>query len=421
MDRMRTLTTAPLTVAISLVLICALTATAQSSSDQEQCYLCHLELVTDDSAPAAHFVEDIHFRKNLGCVACHGGDPESDDEETAMSEEAGFTGVPDRQDIPQVCGRCHSSLKYMRAFNPSMRTDQVDEYYTSIHGRKLLDGDASVATCADCHTVHKIRPVTEPMSSTYPTNVPRTCGRCHSDSNRMAPYGIPTDQYESYSSSVHGVALLEKHDLYAPTCNDCHGNHGASPPGIEMLANVCGMCHASESEIFQKGRKGESFQNLEYPGCIACHTHHDIRPPTEQMISFEAGGLCAKCHDADEIVPVQEGRQIRAMLDSLVIIRERGAERIEQAERLGMEVSEAHFLQRDVTQRLFDSRAHMHSFSAEALQPHADAGIAEANRVLEMGDKAIKAYKYRRSGFAVSTLLLTILAIALYLKIRSID
>ena len=118
----------------------------------------------------------------------------------------------------------------------------------------------------------------------------------------MARYGIPTGQVESYSASVHGVALLEKDDLAAPTCNDCHGNHGAAPPGVESVANVCGMCHASESELFQNGRKGQIFAELEIPGCVACHTHHDIRKPTEAMISFAEGGICAECHDAGEQV-----------------------------------------------------------------------------------------------------------------------
>src|SRR5688572_12273090 len=44
-------------------------------------------------------------------------------------------------------------------------------------------------------------------------------------------YGIPTDQAEKFKGSVHGEALLKNRDMAAPTCNDCHGNHGAAPPG----------------------------------------------------------------------------------------------------------------------------------------------------------------------------------------------
>ena len=150
-----------------------------------------------DHDPAAQFEDDIHARKQIGCAGCHGGDPTSDDIDVAMSEEAGFTGTPARQDIPMLCGECHSSLEYMRRYDPSTRTDQEEEYYTSIHGLRLLEGDPYVATCADCHAAHRIRPVYEPKSSVHPTNIPQTCGKCHGDAGLMGRYGIPTGQVES--------------------------------------------------------------------------------------------------------------------------------------------------------------------------------------------------------------------------------
>jgi hypothetical protein len=39
---------------------------------------------------------------------------------------------------------------------------------------------------------------------------------------------IPHNQYEKFARSVHGIALLKKHDSGAPACNICHGNHGAA-------------------------------------------------------------------------------------------------------------------------------------------------------------------------------------------------
>ena len=275
-------------------------AAAESPGSEDQCYICHLEDGEDENAPASLFADDIHFRLNLGCVACHGGNSRSDDPDEAMSEDAGFRGAPDREEIPNLCGSCHADLQYMRSFNPSARTDQVDEYFTSAHGRKLREGDQTVATCADCHDIHRIRPVDEPKSSIHPTNIPATCGACHGDAGRMRQYGIPTNQVEQYTASVHGVALFEKGDLAAPTCNDCHGNHGAIPPGVESVVHVCGSCHATEQELFQNGPKGEIFEELEMPGCVSCHTHHEIQKPTEEMISFEEGGLCIECHEPDD-------------------------------------------------------------------------------------------------------------------------
>ena len=53
-----------------------------------------------------------------------------------------------------------------------------------------------------------------------------------------------------YQKSVHYAALTKGNDLSAPTCNDCHGNHGAAPPGVGAIANVCGTCHAVFAQKF---------------------------------------------------------------------------------------------------------------------------------------------------------------------------
>ena len=57
-------------------------------------------------------------------------------------------------------------------------------------------------------------------------------------------------QFADYQKSVHYAALTKGNDLSAPTCNDCHGNHGAAPPGVGSVANVCGTCHAVFAQKF---------------------------------------------------------------------------------------------------------------------------------------------------------------------------
>ena len=52
-----------------------------------------------------------------------------------------FRAVKSPADIPDFCGRCHSNIEYMRHFNPSPRTDQLAEYWTSGHGKQLKKGD----------------------------------------------------------------------------------------------------------------------------------------------------------------------------------------------------------------------------------------------------------------------------------------
>ena len=101
---------------------------------------------------------------------------------------------------------------------------------SGIHGRGVQNMGLIVApSCNDCHGVHNIFPPKDPRSQVYPLNLPETCGKCHSDPKVMAGVKlengspIPTDQYEKFARSVHGVALLQKQDIGAPACNSCHG------------------------------------------------------------------------------------------------------------------------------------------------------------------------------------------------------
>ncbi len=75
----------------------------------------------------------------------------------AMSKAAGFRGKIQRNQIPELCGHCHSDGAFMRKYNPSLRTDQLAQYKTSVHGKRLLQGDTKVAVCIDCHGVHDLR------------------------------------------------------------------------------------------------------------------------------------------------------------------------------------------------------------------------------------------------------------------------
>src|SRR6516165_7071694 len=172
------------------------------------------------------------------CVDCHGGDRTKADMD-AMSKAAGFRGKIGRKDVPELCGRCHSDGAFMRKYNPSLRTDQLAQYKASVHGKRLALGDTKVAVCTDCHGLHDLRAPTDTRSKVHPLNVAQTCSRCHSDSEYMKGYGIPTDQFAKYTSSVHHEAMTVRGDLSAPTCTTCHGNHGAAPPGVTSVQNVC--------------------------------------------------------------------------------------------------------------------------------------------------------------------------------------
>ena len=139
---------------------------------KNSCLDCHFALDPPLRVTPEQFSQDIHAQKGLNCASCHGGDPTNEDPEVAMGRAAGFRGKIQRAQIPVLCAKCHSDAAYMRRYNPSLRTDQLSQYQTSVHGKRLRVGDGKVAVCTDCHGVHDLRPATDARSKVHSLNVP---------------------------------------------------------------------------------------------------------------------------------------------------------------------------------------------------------------------------------------------------------
>jgi hypothetical protein len=212
------------------------------ASGEIECVKCHGVLGPKLGAPVKTLKEDIHAQKGLTCVDCHGGDPTTMDLTVAKSKQKGFVGAPKKAEVPELCNKCHGDLAYMRKFNPAMPVGQFKAYQTSVHGKRLAQGDQKVATCISCHGAHGILPASHAASPVYPPNVGKTCAKCHASKEYMKEYKIPTDQLQEYLQSVHAELLIVKRDLSSPTCNDCHGSHGAFPPAVEGIHDMCGQC-----------------------------------------------------------------------------------------------------------------------------------------------------------------------------------
>jgi predicted CXXCH cytochrome family protein len=386
------------------------------------CSACHAETGDDRLAnPVKAYAGDIHRAKGFGCVACHGGDAGTDDMEAAMSPAKGYIGVPGRQQMAQVCGRCHSDARFMKQYNPSLRVDQVAEYATSVHGRRLREqNDPKVAVCTSCHPAHNIKPPSDPASSVHPLRVADTCGRCHADSKLMAGYGIPTDQVAKYRTSVHWQAMSVRGDLSAPTCNDCHGNHGAAPPGISWVGNVCGQCHTVMAELFGKSVHAKAFAQMGVPGCAACHDNHAIKPAGDEMVGATGPAVCAACHGPGD-AGGKAAAAIRTLLDTLRTEQGRADEILARAERAGMEVSQARFDLNGARDALVKARAAVHAAREDAVKKETDAGLAIAAKAHARGVRALEELQFRRKGLGVSLVIVVALIAGLVLKIRELD
>lgn len=407
-----------------LVVLASATPVPAQAQQKNSCIECHAKL--DDprlSAPAKLFDNDVHKARGLMCNDCHGGDPNANTNEAAHDLRKGYLGKPKTLDIPAYCGKCHSDANLMKRFNPSLRVDQEREYYTSVHGRLLKEkGETRVATCISCHSVHGIRSPSDPLSSVYPTNVADTCAKCHASADYMRPFGIPSDQFDKYKISVHAKTLYDKQDLSAPTCNDCHGNHGATPPGIASVANVCGQCHARQAELFQTSPHKKAFDEKQLGECITCHGNHAIPKPGDQMIGTQTGALCLNsgCHKPGDKGFIAAGA-MRSRIDELIASIDKSNAILNLAERKGMEVSKPKFELKGATDALTHARVLIHSSSSAEIDKVAGPGLDVANKGYQAGVEALAELSFRRKGLAVSLVFILFLAGLVYLKIRQIE
>ena len=340
-----------------LVLLLLAASALPAASQESSCIACHgnADLFGEEHARIiADTASGAHAAAELSCHDCHGGNPDptlAEDMTAAMDpeyEQNPYRGAPSRAEVPSFCGRCHSDPTYMRRFVPDPRVDQQEEYWTSQHGMLLRQDDPKVATCISCHGVHGILGPGNTSSPVHPTQVAETCRGCHGDPEYMAGYRLadgdplPVDQYARWRQSVHARGLLEGGDLSAPTCNDCHGNHGAVPPGVESIGFVCGQCHGREAGLFRASAKRTGYADhaefladageeacatchaadqpqaglpvdVHFTECTTCHGNHGIVSPTTTMLSPLPETPCVYCHQelADDLPDAGAGQDIR--------------------------------------------------------------------------------------------------------------
>lgn len=411
--------------------------------DDYSCVLCHRKggdlwtegtPVVDEKALAG----GIHWQKGLRCTDCHGGSPTLAAFKNHRDDPT-FRSVRSPEEIPAFCGHCHSDIDYMRRFNPSARTDQEEEYWTSGHGQRLkasVEGedphvDTGVATCVDCHGWHGILAVNDSNSLVYPKNVATTCSRCHSDENIMRGrvyHGrqLGHNQFDLWKESVHGRALLERGDLSAATCNDCHGNHGALPPGVNSVANACGTCHGKIANLFAQTQMKHKFEESGLPGCVTCHGSHDISQPSDELLGIQDKTVCNRCHNPQNpqfgatVAGADVARKMRSGLDQLKREIKQAEADIQEAERLGMQVRGPLFDLRQAIDALTNARTLVHSFSPGPIGKALDEGLRVTASVQAAAEGALREYTYRRIWLACSLVPILIVVALLLYCIRSL-
>jgi hypothetical protein len=409
------------------------------------CADCHKSVDAKQASITEAWGASAHGKAGVGCADCHGGDPRSDQITVAMAFGASYLGVPSRTQTVGICGGCHASVQRMAQYN--LPTDQFAKYWTSVHGQRLLTaGDSRVAICIDCHGSHDIKKASDPAAPVYPFNVPKLCSGCHSDATKMKPYDIPTDQFAAYAESIHGKALLETQDLRAPSCASCHGSHGAKPPADSEVVDVCGKCHTATQALYEESR--HALVQAVSPKCWTCHGTHDVSitsealflhltPPSyvcstcheagTQQLHLEAKRFedpqdrrCDTCHHPDSLIY----KQVESIHDKLEGAKRGYAaaeERIAEAARLGMIVTDADVTLQEALTSLIQARAAVHTTKLTTVTGFTDVAEAKASAAERLAMGKLDENLFRRAAMVVIIVLIGINVLALYLIKRRLD
>ena len=200
-------------------------------------------------------------------------------------------------------------------------------------------------------------------------------------------------------------------------CTTCHGNHGAAPPGVDKVQNVCSNCHAFQAQMYEKSSHKKAFEAASLPGCVVCHSNHGISHPSDAMLGTGPEAVCMRCH-----TPGDACDQARAGLQSRLSRLDTAIKSAEQvlgvAESSGMEVSEARLGQDQARDSLTKARVTIHSFRTELVDQDIQAGLKIAAKNLQAGNAAMAERNHRRVGLGLSlvAIALMLLGIRLYMK-----
>ena len=258
-----------------------------------RCSICHarpeLKKVQPDGSVRPLFIDERILANSVHakwqCTDCH----------------TDATSIPHPDNLATVnCQRCHFPG------NPVGAPEDVNYkgYVESVHGRLRLAGSRKAPLCQDCHGDHDAFKHTDEASHVSKARVPETCGRCH------------IEAYTQYRRSAHGVSLLMKRNQEAPSCTDCHGEHGILPPkeqGSEVSATnipeTCSSCHGSmvfnakydipidPVKTFKHTFHGiaNELGSQRVANCDSCHTAHDVLPPESPASSVHPANIPTTC------------------------------------------------------------------------------------------------------------------------------
>src|ERR1035438_6218457 len=149
------------------------------------------------------------------CLSCHGDTTMQD----ANGKSVGVDANKFHGSIHGVlkCNDCHKDIHdYPHPDHPAAvqcetcHADEASAIAGSIHAKASTSVPGATGwkahACTGCHgNAHEIVTKTDPNSTVYPLNIPKTCGGCHGDPAMAKKFHLP-NVYALYIESKHGRA-----------------------------------------------------------------------------------------------------------------------------------------------------------------------------------------------------------------------
>ncbi len=224
----------------------------QKLAQTKQCESCHVgkENVAGQSLRGVKFVSSfdrsVHGAALYGgkvaaanCVDCHGAHE--------MNRALIGNARINKARVADTCATCHEQPAH--------------EFSESAHAAALRKGNFDSAACTDCHGEHDIRGHKDPSSPVNEKNVAQqVCANCHASLRLTQKYGLPSNSFQTFSDSYHGLAVRGG-AVEVVNCASCHNSHAiksSSDPTSTInkanLAKTCGQCHPGANTRFAVGK-----------------------------------------------------------------------------------------------------------------------------------------------------------------------
>lgn len=265
-----------------------------------------------------HKIRNVYYSQGMAdadCMRCH-----NNQKLKSVDGRSMFVNVQEvagSRHAKVACSQCHSEVNASRVRACETIKNKVDcskcheevgqQYQRSRHGQLFAANDPNAPTCRECHGTHHILGKHDPISVTFPTNVPQLCGRCHQEGKKAAVRYTGTQHQiiDNYQESIHGKGLLKSGLTVTATCTSCHTSHMELPKSDPQssvnpknVPSTCGKCHHGIEEQFESSVHSALVTKTDkpLPVCSDCHTAHSIRRADQDKFKLEIMERCGKCH-----------------------------------------------------------------------------------------------------------------------------